>query len=440
MSGLAVMLSSFGYNVSGSDRSASSATAELESRGIKVFIGQKADNITGGISLAIYTVAVGLDNPEIQEVLRRNIPLVERGKFLGMLSRAYRYCVSVAGTHGKTTTTAMLGAIALEAGIDPAIHLGGTFPLIGGSVRPSQGNYLITEACEYHKHMLELSSFGAVLLNVESEHLDYYKTDANIDAAFSEFAASVSPDGFLVVCAENLRAMHAAESCCGKLVTYARAESKTGSEFEADNIVLGSDHTVFTLLHYGEPLGEIILNVPGIHNVLNAAAAASAAWYLGAGFDAIVSGLGKFTGTGRRFERKGSVRGALLVDDYAHHPTEVRATLSAARDTVGKGGRIIAIFQVHTYTRARDFEDWFARSLKEADVIVVSDIYAAREKDPGDVSGASLAASFKAKGLNASYISGFENIAEYVSGILKPGDLIITLGAGDINKVLPLIK
>ncbi len=440
MSGLAVMLKAFGYNVCGSDRSEGPSALSLKSSGIPVNIGQKAENIGDDIDLAIYTVAVGEDNPEVKEVRRRKIPLIERGKFLGMLSRAYRYCISVAGTHGKTTTTAMLGSIMIAAGIDPAIHLGGTFPLIGGSVRPSTGDYLITEACEYYRHMLELSSFGAILLNVESEHLDYYKTDANIDAAFSEFASSVSPDGFMVVCAQNKRAMDASRSCRAKVVSYALREDMLSAEFEAGNITSRGDHTNFTLFHNGIPRAELCVNVPGRHNVLNATAAAAAAWYLGAGQESIKEGLSAFTGTGRRFEKKGMVRGALLIDDYAHHPTEVKATLSAARDTIGKEGRIIAIFQVHTFTRAKDFPDWFADSLKEADKIIVSDIYAAREKDPGDVSGATLAELFTSKGLDAVYISSFEKIAEHVSSMIRQNDLVITLGAGDINKVLPMIR
>ena len=440
MSGLALIVKHYGYVVSGSDREESSATQNLRNAGIDVIIGQKASNITPDIDLVIYTVAVSQDNPELREVIDENIPYVERGRFLGMISRRYKYPVSVSGAHGKTTTTAMLSAILIDAGFNPAVHLGGVFPLINGSVRPSDSDYFVTEACEYHSHMLELSSYGAVILNVDSEHLDYYKTDENIDKAFAKFASNVSPDGFLVVCAENKRAMSAAFYTKARLVTYALAESCTGSEFEAGNIALFPDRSEYDLLHNGEFCGRIVLRAPGRHVVLNSLAAIGAAWYLGAGLNDITKALSEFTGTGRRFERKGNIRGALLIDDYAHHPEEVKATLAAARTTAGSDNRIIAIFQVHTYTRAIKFGPQFAEALKDADEIIVADIYAAREADPGTVSGKTLTDLFVSKGLNAKYISSFEDIAEYVSGILRSGDIIITLGAGNINKVLPLIK
>jgi UDP-N-acetylmuramate--alanine ligase len=440
MSGLALLIRHYGYIVSGSDKDDNPVAVDMRSKGIKVIIGQKAENIDDSISLVVYTVAVKQDNPELKAVIDRGIPLIERGSFLGIISRKYKYPVSVSGAHGKTTTTAMLSSIMLSAGYDPAIHLGGVFPLIGGSVRPSESNYFITEACEYYEHMLKLSSYGAIILNVDSEHLDYYKNDANIDAAFAKFASNVSSDGFLVVCAENERAMYAASPVSARVVTYALSSSSLNAEFEADNICAYPDRTEFDLLHNSVFCERVVIHIPGSHYVLDSLAASAAAWNLGADEAAIKTGLDAFTGTGRRFEHKGTVRGAKLIDDYAHHPAEVKATLSAARTAAGEEGRIIAIFQVHTYTRAIDFGASFAEALKEADDIVVSDIYAARETDPGTVSGRTLTDLFVRSGLNARYISGFEQIAEYVSSVMRSGDIVITLGAGDINKVIKLIK
>ena len=277
-------------------------------------------------------------------------------------------------------------------------------------------------------------------MNVDSEHLDYYKTDENIDAAFSKFASQVSEDGFLVVCKENQRAMSASLSSRARVVTYALSNSNLNAEFEAANIFESADRTEYDLIHDSSFVCRIVLHIPGIHNVSNSLAAAVAAWNLGADPDAIKAGLDRFTGTGRRFEKKGIVRGAKLIDDYAHHPTEVKATLSAARIVAGESGRIIAIFQVHTYTRALLFDHAFASSLSEADDIIVSDIYAARENDPGTVSGKTLTELFVSGGLNARYFGGFDEIAEYVSSVMKDGDVVITLGAGDVNKVLKLIK
>ncbi|MBO4327677.1 MAG: UDP-N-acetylmuramate--L-alanine ligase, partial [Clostridia bacterium] len=330
MSGLALLAKHYGYIVSGSDRDENPVADDLRSKGISVMIGQKAENIDDSIDLAVYTVAVSMDNPEIREVTSLGIPLIERGSFLGMISRRFKYPVSVSGTHGKTTTTAMLSSIMLSAGFDPAVHLGGIFPLIEGSVRPSESDYFITEACEYYAHMLKLSSFGAIILNVDSEHLDFYKNDKNINDAFAQFAENVSPDGFVVVCAENKRAMAAASGASARVVTYALSSSLLGAEFEADNIVSFPDHSEYDFKHNSEVCCRITVHVPGVHNILDSLAASAAAWNLGADIGAIKTGLDKFTGTGRRFEHKGNVRGAELIDDYAHHPAEVKATLSAA--------------------------------------------------------------------------------------------------------------
>lgn len=441
MSGLALLALHAGYKVSGSDRASSAATSMLEAKGATVVIGQKAENITPSMDLVIYTVAVGADNPELSEARRLEIPVMERGRYLGVLCQEYAYPVAVSGTHGKTTTTALIGGIMLAAGKDPAIHLGGTFPLIGGSVRPASGDYFVTEACEYHAHMLELSPFATVLLNVEAEHLDYYKDLEEIKAAFVKFVRLCPPEGFCVVCKEDEDAYDVALKADCRRITYALRSSGLGADYEADCLEEMPDGIAFRWYAPGENVGhDAKLRVPGRHNVLNALAAISVCHTLSCSAEAICEGLSLFTGTGRRFEKVGVVRGATLIDDYAHHPTEIAATLSAARASVSENDRVLAIFQAHTFSRALAFKEEFAAVLASADQIYVADIYAAREPDPGTISGKSMAEDFAKVGLPASYEGDFEAIAQVVSNELRSGDLIISLGAGDVNKVLKLIK
>ncbi len=440
MSGLALLALHAGYRVSGSDRASSAVTSMLETKGATVQIGQKRENITSDIDLVVYTVAIGADNPELLAAQDLGIPVIERGRYLGVLCQDYAYPVAVSGTHGKTTTTAMIGGIMLAAGKDPAIHLGGSFPLIGGSVRAASGDYFITEACEYHAHMLELAPFATVLLNVEAEHLDYYKDLDEIKAAFIKFVQLCPPEGFCVVCKEDEDAYDVALRADCRRITYALRASGLGADYEADCLNELPDGIAFRWYAPGEAEGHTVkLHVPGRHNVLNALAAISVCHTLGCSADAIGEGLALFTGTGRRFEKVGVVRGATLIDDYAHHPTEIHATLSAARASVEESGRVLAIFQAHTYSRALAFKEEFASALALADRIFVADIYAAREPDPGTISGKSMAEDFNLAGLPATYEGDFEAIAEAVSAELRNGDLVISLGAGDVNKILKLI-
>ena len=441
MSGLALLALHAGYRVSGSDRASGAVTAMLESKGATVMIGQRRENITSDIDLVIYTVAIGTDNPELLAAKELGISVIERGRYLGVLCQDYAFPVAVSGTHGKTTTTAMIGGIMLAAGKDPAIHLGGSFPLIGGSVRPSSGDYFITEACEYHAHMLELAPYATVLLNVEAEHLDYYKDLEEIKAAFVKFVRLCPKEGFCVVCKEDADAYDVSLQADCRRITYALKDSDLRADYEADNLTESGDGIAFRWYAPGDTMGhDAKLHVPGRHNVLNALAAISVCHTLGCSPEAICEGLSSFTGTGRRFEKVGTVRGATLIDDYAHHPTEIQATLSAARASVSEGGRVLAIFQAHTYSRALAFKTEFASALAIADRIFVADIYAAREPDPGTISGKMMAEDFAKSSLPATYEGNFEAIARVVSSELRAGDLIISLGAGDVNKILKMIQ
>ncbi len=442
MSGLALLALHAGYWVSGSDRANSAGVLTLKAKGATVQIGQCAENITSDIDLVIYTVAVSPDNPELVAARTLGIPVMERGHYLGVLCRQYQFPIAISGTHGKTTTTAMIGAILLAASKDPAIHLGGSFPLIGGSVRPASGDYFVTEACEYHAHMLELAPFAAVLLNVEAEHLDYYKDLAEIKDAFVQFVRLCPPEGFCVACKEDADAYEVLGAACCRRITYGFKASGLDADYEAAEIVEGPDGTAFSWFCWEAGVlvqHEAKLHVPGRHNVLNALAAIAVCHTLGCSPEEIRKGLSLFTGTGRRFEKVSVVRGATLIDDYAHHPTEIEATLAAARSTVAQGGRVLAIFQAHTYSRALAFKNEFGAALSAADQVFVSDIYAAREPDPGTISGASMASDFCAMGVRAGYYGDFEATAAAVSAAMQPGDLVISLGAGDVNQILKMI-
>lgn len=436
MSGIAEIALKQGYIVSGSDRSDSDKLKTLEEKGITVYPFHSAENISDTVSLVVYTLAVSADNPELVEAANRNIPIIERGAYLGQICSHYKYSVAVAGTHGKTSTTSMLSSIMLSAELSPAIHIGGVFPRIGSNVLASNGDYFVTEACEYHANFLNLHPFGEIILNIEAEHLDYYRDLNHIMDCFSEFATYCPSEGFIVVCFDDENALKAIQSAKTNIITYSVKD--ISATFCATNIVQCGTNSSYTLCYKGNPLTEINLNVPGIHNISNSVAAAAAAFQLGCSKESIKDGLEAFTGTGRRFEKKGEYNGAIVIDDYAHHPTEIRATLSAARE-VAKNNKIYAIFQPHTYSRALSFLNEFIEAFKKADYVVVTDIFSAREKDPGTISGKSIAELFVKNGINAIHLSDFSEIASLMRQKANRGDIVITIGAGDVNKIIPEI-
>lgn len=437
MSGLAELAAKQGYRVSGSDRTDSDKLKHLRQKGISIFLSQTADNITDDIGLVVYTLAVPDTNPELAEARRKNIPVIERGVYLGKIASHYPYSIAVAGTHGKTSTTSMLSSILLSAGKEPSIHIGGVFPLIGSNVLASDSDYFITEACEYHENFLNIRPYAGIILNVEAEHLDYYKDLNHIKTAFSKFAASCSPDGFLVVCADSCAAAEAAAAAKCPVIQY--SVRNPDAAYSADQIVISQEGTYYTLYENGNPLCDVRLHVPGVHNVSNSVAAAAAAIRLGCSPQSIAEGLNAFSGTGRRFEKKGACHGAPVIDDYAHHPTEIAATLSAARSIIPPTGKIYAVFQPHTYSRATAFLEDFTRVFQNADHVIVTDIYSAREKDPGTISGSTIAERFKKNGIDAVHLGDFDAIADRLQASAGPDDIIITLGAGDVNQIIDRI-
>lgn len=436
MNGIAKIIMNYGISVTGSDRLPSDNTKKLEDLGATVHFGHAAENLPDDCDLVVYTLAISDDNPEFLKARALNIPTIERGTFLGYIAGQHEYSLAISGTHGKTTTTSMTAAILMAAEKDPCVHLGGYFPMIKGSVRASTSPYFVTEACEYHKNLLNLSPYAGVILNVEAEHLDYYKGGLpEIIETFAIFAGKINQKGFLLVCKDNDCAMEAASKAECKVITYSIDDNR--ADFHCENIDILPDGTSQFSIYAGTTLiSHIHLPVPGHHNISNALAAAVACMELGCTPDDVQHGLESFHGTNRRFEVKGNLNGAMLVDDYAHHPTEIKAVINTATEMLNGNGKIWSIFQPHTYSRAKSFSNEFCEALKGSTQVIIADIYAAREKNPGDISSAMLAEKFNNKGLNTLYMPSFDEIKAYIRKNAGPGDIVITLGAGDINKVV----
>lgn len=429
MSGLAEILLEAGYSVSGSDMKASSATDMLSKLGAEVFIGHDGKNLDGA-DLVVYTAAVSEDNPELLEAKKLSIPAMDRAEFLGDLMKGYKYNVAVAGTHGKTTTTSMLSHITLKANLDPTILVGGQLDVINGNVRTGKSQYLLTEACEYKASFLKFIPHVGIITNIDADHLDFYKDIEDIQNTFVKFSALIPVNGYLVCCAEDERMDKVIAGAKCTVITYGIDKG----DFTAKNIVFnGKGCASFTVYFRGDKFLDVILNVPGRHNVLNALACIGASFALDIPKDSIFEGLKEFGGTHRRFELKGSKNGVIVIDDYAHHPTEIRATLSAARNYPHK--RIFCVFQPHTFSRTLSLFEEFSNAFEGVDDLILADIYAAREKDTGVVSSAMLADKISAKGLKCQNLHDFDEIVSYLDANLKEGDVLFTVGAGDVYKI-----
>lgn len=433
MSGIAELAMSKGYIISGSDRVENDRVIKLKSMGATVYTVQQAANISDDIDLVIYTLAIAPDNPELLEAQRRGIPTVERGVYLGQFAKMYPYTVAVSGTHGKTTTTSMIASIMISASKEPCIHIGGVLERIHNNVLPSDGDYFVTEACEYHANFLNIKPYAAVVTNIEAEHLDYFKTFDNIISSFTEFVSLCDENGFAVVCGhdENMQAVTKNANC--RVITYG-----TESEFDyyATNINITKTNTSFTVCRKQSVENfDVTINVPGAHNVQNSLAACAVCLELGCSIDSIQDGLLQYHGTARRFEYVGKVNGAPLIDDYAHHPTEIKATLEAARSKMQPDGKLYAIFQPHTFSRAISFFDLYPIALREADDLIVSDIYSAREIDTKQVSGQSMSDYYVSNGINSRHISDFGDIVQYLRENVTEKDMVVMLSAGDLNVI-----
>ncbi len=430
MSGLASVLLKEGFTVSGSDSKESPLTDDLAAHGAKIQIGQKAENITGDIDLVVYTAAVHADNPEYAAVVAAGIPMLTRAQLLGQIMDHYSKSVAVAGTHGKTTTTSMLSHITLAADMDPTISVGGILHAIGGNIRVGSSETFIAEACEYTNSFLSLNPFVGIILDIDADHLDFFKDLDDIRHSFHLFAENIPAEGYLIVNGneDNLDELTAGLKC--HIVTFGAATSDYAPQnMSFDENGFGS----FDLLIKGENVGRFTLSVPGEHNILNACAALAAAHLLGADIDAMKTGIKSFTGTNRRFEKKGERNGYTIVDDYAHHPTEIRATLSAAENY--PHNKLWLIFQPHTYTRTKSLLPEFASALALADHVIMADIYAARETDTLGISSETVQKLILEKGTPAEYLKSFAEIEDFIDANAKEGDLVITMGAGDVVKI-----
>ncbi|MZQ74973.1 MAG: UDP-N-acetylmuramate--L-alanine ligase [Peptoclostridium sp.] len=439
MSGLAFICLKRGHRVSGSDSKSSAITENLENSGAKIYIGQKSENIQSTTDIAVYTAAVSSDNEELVQAKSLGIKTMDRAEFLGLLMKDFSNCIAIAGTHGKTSTTSMTSVIFNTNNLDPTILVGGDLPHIGGNVRVGGSMHFITEACEYVDSFLKFHPTIAIITNIDADHLDYFRDIDHIKDSFSRFAALVPVGGHIIVNGDDENIGDMLSKCEGKL----RGEIiRYGFDSSNDALIDGLEfdengHASFSLLLHGEALGRFSLEVPGVHNVLNSCAAILASYACGLLPDDIGAALSSYTGVGRRFEHMGEVGGVKFIDDYAHHPTEIMATLSAARRAAS--GKVWCIFQPHTYTRTRLLLEEFSNAFDDADNIIITDIYAAREVDSGDIHSRDLVKKLADKNKNASYISSFDEIASYVLENVHKGDIVITMGAGDINKINDII-
>lgn len=431
MSGLAEILLKEGFTVSGSDSKESPLTDKLEAEGAVIYYGQKAENISPKVDCVVYTAAIRQDNPELAEAVRRSIPMLSRAELLGQLMKNYETPIAVSGTHGKTTTTSMISHILLEGNLDPTISVGGILKAIGGNIRVGQSETFITEACEYTNSFLHFFPKIAVILNIEEDHLDFFKDLDDIRRSFRRFAELLPSDGTLVINSDIERCTDIYEGLPCRVVTYG---SMPDSDYSASNISYDETGCVsFTLLRHGKPSEHMTLSVTGDHNVSNALASIATADVLGIHPDTIQKGLLAFKGTDRRFEYKGQFNGVTVIDDYAHHPTEIRATLEAAAHYPHR--QLWVVFQPHTYTRTKAFFHEFAEALSHTDHLVLADIYAARETDTLGISSSDLAGEAQSLGTETHYFPTFSEIETFLKENCKPGDVLITMGAGDIVSV-----
>ena len=431
MSGLAEILLQEGFTVSGSDARESALTRRLEKKGAKICYGQKASNITPDIECVVYTAAISRDNAELIEAVAHKIPMLTRAELLGQLMKNYDTPIAVSGTHGKTTTTSMISHILLEADLDPTISVGGILQAIGGNIRVGNSGTFITEACEYTNSFLHFFPKIGIILNIEEDHLDFFKDLEDIRHSFHQFAALLPSDGTLIINGDITDYSEIYEGLDCQVITYG---SSPDFDYSADNIAYNDKgHVSFDLIKKGIRAGRIVLSVTGEHNVSNALSAIAAAELLHISSETIQKGLLSFTGTDRRFEYKGMLDGITIVDDYAHHPTEIKATLKAAKHYPHKD--LWCVFQPHTYTRTKAFFHEFAEALSHTDHLVLADIYAARETDTLGISSKDLAAEAKKLGTDAYYFSSFKEIEDFLRSHCAPGDLLITMGAGDVVNI-----
>ena len=434
MSGIAELLINLGYTVSGSDLKRSDITERLQGLGGTVREGHSADYIAGA-DVVVISSAVGSQNPEVRAARRQSIPVIRRAEMLAELMRL-KYSIAVAGAHGKTTTTSIIAAILAAGGLDPTVVIGGKLRGLGSNAVLGKGDYIVAEADESDGSFLKYSPAIAVVTNIDREHLDFYKGLEEIKRVFLSFLDRIPFYGLAVLCLDNEPIQDLIPSITKRAITYGMSAQ---ADIQAQDVVFERRSSRFIVTCAGERLGDIRLNLPGLHNVYNSLASIAVGLELSIPFKVIRSALQGIEGVQRRLEVKGEVGGVTVVDDYGHHPTEIKTTLDAVRES-WPGRRKIVVFQPHRYTRTQALFDDFTRSFYESDVLLVLPIYAAGEERIEGVSGRSLWQGIQEHGhKEAVYVSSFEEAVEKLSGILVPGDLLLTLGAGDVLKVGEMI-
>lgn len=431
MSALAEICLNKGYKVSGSDSNESYLLDSLRSQGAKIFITQKKENISDDIDMVVYTAAVHPDNEELIAAKEKNKLVMNRAAFLGQIMREYKNSIAVSGTHGKTSTTSMLSAIFEYADLDPTILVGGNLSIIGGNVKIGNSDHFITEACEYVDSFLSFNPKISIVLNIEEDHLDYFSGITEIKASFNKFGKLLPKDGYFIINGDDENTSDILHDVKANIIRYGR---NTDNDAIIKNIDFDPNgYGIFEIEYNGENLGKFELSVPGLHNIYNATAAIIASIVSEINLDTIRKNIKSYNGVGRRFEVKGNYKDVLVIDDYAHHPTELKATLAAAKKL--KKSTLWCIFQPHTYTRTKSLLNEFSEAFYSADKVIITDIYAARESDPGDIHSKDLVEKLYQNNVDAIYISEFEDIVKYLSEHTNENDLVITAGAGPVYKV-----
>ena len=435
MSGLAEILHKWGYEVVGSDAISSHQTDWLIDSGIKVFIGQKKENISEDIDLFVYTAAVKEDNPEYIEAKNKNIHMMERGIFLGELTKLFKDTIGISGTHGKTSTTSMIALAFLEANMDPSIQVGSNLKQLKGNYRVGNSDYFIIEACEYSDSFLNFKERSAIVLNIDDDHLDYFGTVDNTQKSFEKYVSMLPSDGYLVFNNDDFRCVEVSKHTKAKTISVG-ANNK--AEWYYDNVIFDKEgYPSYDVYHNNEYVDNIKLQVVGIHNVFNSLCALALCYQYGISVNDFKSAMLKFTGADRRMEYKGMFKNAKVYDDYGHHPTEVEAVVKGLKNKDFHEDWVI--FEPHTFSRLVEHLKEFGKVLSEFNHIIVIDIYAAREKNTFGISEDDLVKEIKKYNNNVIHISDYEEIKKYLNDNVSDNDIILTLGAGYVTKIAELL-
>ena len=428
MSGLAPLMVKLGYQVTGSDRDRSHKTDALNEKGIPVAIGHRPENVRGA-DLIVYTAAIAPENPERMEAESLNIPQIERSELIGQLMEGYKTAVAISGTHGKTTTTAMLSQAMVESLVHPTVHIGGELDALGGSTLLGEKDFFVVEACEFNASFLKFLPTVAVILNIDEDHLDFYKDIDDIERAFLEFAKRTPEDGWCVGCGDDERVARVLRASGRKARTYGL---KPENDLKPESLTYDPEgRASFTATLEGRPLCDVTMTVAGEHNLQNALAVIAVAEICGLPLGSVARTLSRFTGAHRRFELTSVTDGVKVYQDYGHNPTEIKNALRIAKLQPHK--RLWAVWQPHTYSRTKKLFDGFVETFDDADFVLITDIMAARESDPGDIRSEMLLPPLSARGVNATVTPTFDDTEEYLRAHWQPGDLVVTLGCGNID-------